>query len=133
MMATHSRHSADFASIFNQIQAPNHRIAIVPFAGNENEVLYINAGESFSELEGITKTTDKKMSSLNGAMRVKMDSLDKEAPAMHAAMRDILLSYRPELSFNPGVNIPQMRYFAITTTRVRPGFDRSIRSICRKC
>jgi hypothetical protein len=123
MMGAHSRHSADFASIFNQVQAPNHRIAMVPVAGNENEVLYLNAGESFSELEGITKATDKKLSSLNGAMKVKMDALDKEAPAMHAAMRDLLLVYRPELSFNPGVNIPQMRYFSVTTTRVRPGYD----------
>jgi hypothetical protein len=123
MMAAHSRHSADFAGIFNQIQSPNHRIALVPVAGNENEVIYINAGESFSELEGITKATDKKMSSISGAMKVKMDSLDKEAPALHAGMRDIMAVYRPELSFNPGVNIPQMRYFSITTTRVRPGYD----------
>lgn len=132
MMAAHSRHAADFASIFSQIQAPNHRIALVPFAGNENEVIYINAGESFSELEGISKATDKKMSTLSGAMKVKMDSLDKEGPAMHAGMRDILLAYRPELSFNPGVNIPQMRYFSITTTRVRPGYDQVYRDYMQK-
>ncbi|HKO95366.1 MAG TPA: hypothetical protein VJU86_00125 [Pyrinomonadaceae bacterium] len=123
MMAAHARHSADFVGIFGHVQSPNHRIALVPFAGNENEVIYVNAGDSFSELEGITKATDKKMSGVSGAMKVKMDSLDKEAPAMHAGMRDILLTYRPELSFNPGVNIPQMRYFSITTTRVRPGYD----------
>jgi hypothetical protein len=36
-------------------------------------------------------------------------------------MRDVLAAYRPELSFKPGVDIAQMRYFAITTVRVRPG------------
>jgi hypothetical protein len=52
-----------------------------------------------------------------------MDALEKEAPSMHSAMRDMMAVYRPELSFNPGVNIAQMRYFTVTTTRVRPGFD----------
>ena len=132
MMGIHARHSADFAGIFNQLQTPNHRIALVPVAGNENEVVYINAGDSFAQLESITKTTDKKLEGANGTMRVKLDALDKEAPAMHAAMRDMLAIYRPELSFNPGVSIPQMRYFAITTTRVRPGFDAAYHEYVQK-
>lgn len=123
MMPTHNRHSADFVGIFNQLQTPNHRLALVPVAGNENEVIYLNAGESFAELEGITKATDQKMQAINGGMKVKMDALDKEAPALHSGMRDMLAIYRPELSFNPGVKIPEMRYFSITTTRVRPGYD----------
>ena len=52
-----------------------------------------------------------------------MDALDKEAPALHSGMRDMLAIYRPELSFNPGVKIPEMRYFSITTTRIRPGYE----------
>lgn len=132
MMATHARHSADFAGIFNQLQTPNHRIALVPVAGNENEVVYINAGDSFAQLESITKTTDKKLEGANGTMRVKLEALDKEAPAMHAAMRDMFAIYRPELSFNPGVSIPQMRYFAITTIRVRPGFDAAYHEYVQK-
>jgi hypothetical protein len=132
MMATHARHSANFVGVFSQLQTPNHRIALVPVAGNENEVLYINASGSFAELEGITKATDKKLEGANGSMRVKMDALDKEAPSLHAAMRDIFAVYRPELSFNPGVRLPQMRYFSITTTRVRPGFDAVYRENVQK-
>lgn len=123
MMGSHTRHSADFVSIFNQLQTPNHRIALVPVAGNENEVVYINPGNSFADIETVANATDKKMSSLNGMMKTKMDGLDKEAPAMHSAMRDIMAVYRPELSFNPGVDIATMRYFTITTIRIRPGFD----------
>lgn len=123
MMGTHNRHSADFVSIFNQMQTPNRRIAMVPVAGNENEVLYITAAESFAEIETINRSTDQKLASLNGNMRVKMDALDKEASALHSGMRDMLAVYRPELSFNPGVNIAKMRYFTVTTTRIRPGFD----------
>ena len=123
MMAAHSRHSADFVQVFNRLNTPNHRIAMVPVAGNENEVLYVTAAQSFAEIETLNRTTDQRMGSANGTMRVKLDALEKEAPAMHSAMRDMLAVYRPELSFNPGVNIAQMRYFTITTTRIRPGFD----------
>jgi hypothetical protein len=123
MMGTHGRHSGEFVKIFNQLQTPNHRIAMVPVAGNENEVLYITPAESFAEIERVNKTTDQKLASLNGTMRVRMDALEKEAPALHSAMRDMMAVYRPELSFNPGVNIAQMRYFTVTTTRIRPGFD----------
>jgi hypothetical protein len=56
-------------------------------------------------------------------MRAKLDRLEKEGPVLHNAMRDMLAIYRPELSFNPGVNLAQMRYFSVTTTRVKPGYD----------
>ena len=123
MMGSHNRHSAEFSSIFNELQTPNHRIAMVPVAGNENEVIYITPLDSFAELEGMNRATDNKMESATGMTRAKLDRLEKEAPALHNAMRDMLAIYRPELSFNPGVNIPQMRYFSITTTRVKPGYE----------
>jgi hypothetical protein len=123
MMGVHGRHSAEFAGIFSQMQTPNHRIAMVPVAGSENDVLYITPLESFAQFETMNQTTDKKLEGATGMNKASLDRLDKEAPALHAAMRDMLAIYRPELSFNPGVPIPQMRYFQITTTRIRPGYD----------
>jgi hypothetical protein len=123
MMGVHSRHSAEYASIFAKLQTPNERIALVPVAGSENEVVYLNAANSFAEIEKINQETEKRMTAVNASMQSQVDRLDKEAPALHAAMRDMLAVYRPELSFNPGVVVPQMRYFAVTTVRVRPGHD----------
>ncbi len=123
MMGQHGRHSAQFASMFAKLGTPNHRIAMVPVAGSENEVIYITGAETFAEIEKVTMETDKRLSSLNASMQADMDRLNHEAPGMHAGMRDILAIYRPELSFKPAVNLPQMRYFAITTVRVRPGQD----------
>jgi hypothetical protein len=109
--------------MFAKLQTPNERIALVPVAGNENEVVYLNAAGSFGEIERINQETDKKMSAVNASMQPQVDRLNKEAPALHNAMRDMLAVYRPELSFNPGVNVPQMRYFSVTTVRIRPGHD----------
>lgn len=121
MMTAHNRHSAGFAGMFGKLQTPNHRIAMVPVAGSENEVVYLTAGDSFADLEKITADTDKRMVSLSGAMGAELDRLDKEAPDLHAGMRDMLAVFRPELSYKPEVDIAQMRYFAVTTVRVRPG------------
>ena len=120
-MGTHNRHSAEFAGIFGRLQTPNHRIALVPVAGSENEVIYLTGAGTFAELEGIQKATDDKMSAVRGNMKADLDRLDKEAPALHAGMRDMLAVYRSDLSYGPPVNLPTMRYFAVTTVRVRPG------------
>lgn len=123
MMDAHNKHSASFASIFRALDTPNHRIALVPVAGSENEVVYITGADSFAEVEKILNDTDKKMSGASGSMKTELDRLGKEAPVLHAAMRDMLAAYRPELSFNAGVDVRTMRYFSITTVRVRPGHD----------
>ncbi len=123
MMPAHNRHAAEYAAIFAKLQSPNHRIALVPVAGSENEVIYLNPAQSFAEVEKMNQDTDKKMSAVNASMQPQIDRLDKEAPTLHTAMRDMLAIYRPELSFNPGVPIAQMRYFSITTVRIRPGHD----------
>ncbi len=123
LMSAHNRHSAEFAGVFNKLQTPNHRIAMVPVAGNENEVIYITGLGSFAELETMNRATDGKLESATGMTRATLDRLDKEGPVLHNAMRDMLAVFRPEMSFNPGVNIAQMRYFQITTTRIKPGYD----------
>lgn len=120
-MPAHNAHSASFARIFRQLQTRSYRIALVPVAGSENDVVYITALKSFKEMEQDQADTDKKMSAASGAMRSELDRLEREAPDLHAAMRDIFTVYRPELSYDAGVDIRQMRYFAITTVRVRPG------------
>ena len=121
MMPQHGRHAAEFVGIFNKLQTPNHRIALVPVAGSENEVIYLTGADNFAELEGIQKATDGKLDGANGMMKADLDRLDKEAGSLHNGMRDMFAVFRPELSYNPGVDITKMRYFAITTVRVRPG------------
>jgi len=123
MMDAHSKHSANFVNIFRMLDTPNHRIALVPVAGSENEVVYISGADSFKELEEILNGTDKKMAGVGGSTKAELERLNKEAPLLHDAMRDMFATYRSELSFNPGVDVRTMRYFSITTVRVRPGHD----------
>ncbi|MGQ0762285.1 MAG: hypothetical protein ACT4OT_09780 [Acidobacteriota bacterium] len=120
-MPAHNTHSEAFAQIFGRLKAPAYRIAMLPVAGSENEVLYITALQSFAEMEKMQAETDKKMSEATGANRMELDRLEREGPDLHAGMRDMMAVYRPELSYQPGVDITKMRYMAVTTVRVRPG------------
>jgi uncharacterized protein YceK len=123
MMPAHNKHSASFATIFGRLQTPNYRIALVPVAGSENEVVYLTGADTFAQLEGMLQATDKKMGAATGMTKSDLTRLQGEAPQLHSAMRDLFAIYRPELSFNPGVVLPQMRYFSITTVRLKPGKD----------
>lgn len=121
MMVAHNKHSAAFASMFGRLNTPNRRIALVPVAGSENEVIYFTGAQTFAELEKINGDTDKRLASLTGSNQAELDRLQKEAPALHAGMRDMLAVLRTDLSFQPSVVLPTMRYMAITTVRIRPG------------
>lgn len=120
-MPAHNKHSASFAQIFGKLQTPSYRIALVPVAGSENDVVYITPLQTFAQMEQTQRDTDKKMSAASGAIRSELDRLEKEAPNLHAGMRDMFTIYRPELSYDAGVDITKMRYFAVTTVRLRPG------------
>ena len=122
-MPAHNKHSAAYAKIFARLQTNGYRIAMVPAAGNENEVVYITALETFAQMEQMNQDTDKKMGAASGTTRTELDRLEREAPDLHAGMRDLLAIYRQEMSYDPGVDIAKMRYFAITTVRIRPGMD----------
>jgi hypothetical protein len=132
MMDAHTKHSASFANIFRMLGTPNYRIALVPVAGSENEVVYVTGADSFAAVEKILNDTDKKMSGAGASTRAELDRLGKEAPALHAAMRDMFAVFRPELSYNAGVDIRTMRYFSITTLRVRPGRDAQFAEYAQK-
>jgi hypothetical protein len=122
-MPAHNKHSAAYAKIFARLQTDSYRIAMVPVAGNENEVVYVTPLGTFAQMEQMQKDTDKKMGGATGATRTELDRLDREAPELHAGMRDLFAIYRSEMSYDPVVDIAKMRYFAITTVRVRPGMD----------
>jgi hypothetical protein len=131
MMVVHSGHSAEFAGTFAELQTPNHRIAMVPVAGNENEVIYITPLESLAELEGINQGPNKKLEAVTGMMKAKLDRLNKEGPLLYSAMRDMWGLYRPDLSFNPGVPIPQMRYYPLPRSAFAPDRTSDLRGMQR--
>jgi len=101
-------------------EARDGRIALVPVAGNENEVTYVWPYASFAELEKKRKAAD---SLASGAMRADFEALPDAR--LHASQRDMIASFRPDLSYNVGrgTRMPQARYVSMQTLRLKPGHE----------
>ena len=65
-----------------------HRLALVPVAGSENEVVYLTGADTFAELEGILQATDKKMGAATGTTKSELARLAGEAP-LSSAMTEV--------------------------------------------
>src|SRR5581483_7526124 len=66
-MPAHSKHSAGYAAAFAKLQTANQRIAVVPVAGSESEVVDITGGGSFADLQKMQRDPDKTSSGFTGA------------------------------------------------------------------
>ena len=121
MMGPHAREANNVVQIYKKAKSPYTRLAMVPVAGNENEVMYFWGFDSFAEMEKSNKYLDTM------ATVTYKNDFDKVRPPgedYHSAQRDSIAVFRPDLSYNSGVDIAKMRYMRIQTVRVKPGHAR---------
>ena len=60
----------------------------------------------------------------NAVLTAQLDQLGEKDGEVLSGVRSIVARYREDLSYRPGgVNIGQMRYFYVTTFRIRPGHE----------
>lgn len=99
--------------------ARTYRIAMIPIAGNQNEVTYVFAHASFANMEGKQKEIDRLSA---GAMKADYAALvDRE---YHASQGNLIAGARPDLSYGLGnVDMAQARYVTMTTLRIKPGHE----------
>jgi hypothetical protein len=96
------------------------RIAMTPVAGNENEVMYLWAYDSFADMERRRDAADKLAT---GAMRADFERLPDAR--LHASQRDMIAGYRADLSYNVGggTPMPRAKYVSVQTVRIKPGHE----------
>ncbi|HEX7174581.1 MAG TPA: hypothetical protein VF240_04785 [Pyrinomonadaceae bacterium] len=124
-MPAHNEEAANFvrvqtkANTVSPKELRDYRLAMVPIAGNENEVTYVWGYNSFEEMENKRREADRLA---NGPMKADFDALvDRD---LHAAQHDIITTFRPDLSHGLGrVDIAQARYTVMTTLRIKPGHE----------
>jgi hypothetical protein len=121
-MTAHEKLAHGYVQAFANSKSATHWIGMTPVAGNENEAFFITPYPSYAAIEKDRHDTEKMMT---GALKAAVDQLDKEGGDIHASSRQLIAEYREDLSYNAPVNLPQMRYFEVTTTRVRPGHERA--------
>ena len=97
------------------------RIGMSPVAGNENEVAYLWAYNSFADMEAKAKESER-LATDPALMKADFDRLPDNR--LHISQRDTLAVFRPELSYGLGrIDIAEARYMVMTTFRIKPGHE----------
>jgi hypothetical protein len=118
MMEPHSREANATVRIWAKAKSPHQRLAMVPIAGNENEVTYIWPFPSFAAYEKAQKDLDK----IGETYKADFDRTRHAGEDYHSAQRDMLCRLRADLSYNlPAGDRGKMRFMRMETIRVKPG------------
>ncbi len=116
--AAHTEESHRFTLALRKAKSTWGRIAMVPIAGDENEVMYIWPFMSFADVEKMNKDVEKWAT---GDLKADFDAIAPGPEDFHNSQRDMFAVFRPDLSYQAGVNIAEMRYFSVETFSIRPG------------
>lgn len=119
-MAAHTVEANTVAQIWAKAKSPHHRLAMVPIAGNENEVLYFWPFDSFAALEASTRDLDK-IATVSYKADFDRISMVNKGEDLHTSQRDSIAVLRPDLSYNPDADITKMRYVRVEMVRLKPG------------
>jgi hypothetical protein len=120
--SAHAKSAASFIAAANKANAPIHRIALVPVSGDDNAVVYIQAFDSFADVEASYKQMEEAVAA-NASFKAELDRLDREEVDQHASQRRAYYTLRADLSYEPRTaeQTGKSRFMSVTTTRIKPG------------
>jgi hypothetical protein len=117
MMEPHSREANGTVRIWAKAKSSHHRLAMVPVAGNENEVTYLWPFDSMDAFGKAQQDLDK----IGETYKADFDRTRHKGEDYHSAQRDMLARLRPDLSYNGAADMAHSRFMRVETIRVRPG------------
>ena len=115
--AAHEKMEAAWPRAFANAKSPTHYLAITSVTG-PSEAWFVTGFDSLAAWEKDRLETEK-----NTALTTQLDQLGEKDGELLSGARSIVANYREDLSYRPGVNLGQMRYFYLTTFRIRPGHE----------
>lgn len=121
MMGPHAQEANNVVQIYKKANSPHHRLALIPVAGNENEVMYFWGFDSFAAMEKSNKDLE---TIATVTFKADFDKVRPPGEDYHSLQRDTIAVLREDLSYNMGADISRMRYMRIQTIRVKPGHAR---------
>ncbi|MGH9774949.1 MAG: hypothetical protein ACRD50_08390 [Candidatus Acidiferrales bacterium] len=110
--------SAKYAALFGKLKPEFHYIGMYSMSGPSRAVYLV----PFGSLADMSSTMQAVFGQETPGS--ELARLDAETANTNEEARDAVFLLRPDLSYEPGVDISKLRYFAVETFRVRPGHDR---------
>ena len=115
--AAHEKIEVGWPQAFRKAKWPSYYLAMTSMSGPA-EAWYLGGYESYAAMETDQRNVEK--SPLLARELQRLSQVDGE---LLSGTRNVLARYRPDLSYRPGVDIAQMRYFALTIFTLKPGYD----------
>ena len=116
--AAHEKNETAWAKAFAAGKYPAHSLAATSISG-PSEAWFFEGHDSLASVERAEQYIDK-----NAALRAEVERFAERDGELLSRTSTIVATFREDLSYRPnGVNIGQMRYFYVTTWRVRPGHN----------
>lgn len=117
----HEKQAGRYVQLLAKANSTYYRLALLPVTGDENEVVYLWAFDSFAEAERFGQDSEKWATQ---TLKADFDQLEREGEGLHASVRNVLAIHREDLSFRPAhTSVSQGRYMQAITFRVRPGHE----------
>jgi len=121
MGEAHEKVEANYVHAVARAKFPVHYLALSSLSGT-NEVWFVEAHDSYASIEKAEAAIDKLP-----ALKQELGQIGAQDGGLLTGGRTLTLAFREGLSYRPGVNVAQMRYFSVNTIRVRPGHDPEFR------
>lgn len=116
--AAHEKNETAWAKAFVTGKYPAHFLAATSISG-PSEAWFFEGHDSLASVERTEQFVEK-----NAALRAEFQRFAAQDGDLLNRTSTIVANFREDLSYRPtGVNLGQMRYFYVTTWRVRPGHN----------
>ncbi len=123
--AAHVKVEVGYVRALQKAKWPVYSLAMTPAVGG-TDAWFMSAYDSFAAMEQDRTNIDK-----NAQLSADFERLDAIDAEFRTGQRSIVCSLVEGLSWGPNFDVSQMRYFSVTTTRVRPGHDEEYREARR--
>jgi hypothetical protein len=114
--SAHEKVEVGWPRAFAKAKSPTHYLAMTSVSG-PTEAWFISGYDSLAAWEKDTQNNDS-----NPALSAELQQLSAQDGELLSNVRSVVATYQADMSYRAnGINIGEMRYFYITTVRVRPG------------
>lgn len=117
--AEHAKVEAGWPAAFAKANSPTNYIAMTSMTGG-SEAWFLVPSASYAAMEATMKRNDA-----NPTLTAELDRLSRADAEVIDQVRTMLLRARPDLSMGAFPNLAKVRYYEVTTFRVRLGQQRA--------
>lgn len=124
--AAHAANEGAWAAAYTKADAPQKWLGMTTVAG-PTEAWFVSAYPSYEAFQTSEDAIER-----HPTLRAESDRFSAVDGDLVNRTSTIVAAYRPGLSFQPGVRLPDMRYMQVDVVRVRAGFDGDFRAAWRE-